>query len=65
MRIHDNGKGFDIERAKEKGMMGLVNMMQRAKLLNGELTIITQNDKGCTITLLIGNLHQLLPIPME
>lgn len=51
MRVHDNGKGFDIEQVKEKGTMGLLNMEQRANLLKGKLAIDTASGNGCIINL--------------
>ncbi len=51
MVIRDDGIGFDELAAEEKGMMGLVNMRQRAKLLNAELQIDTKPDNGCSISL--------------
>lgn len=53
LRIYDNGKGFDPEKVAEKGMMGLVNMQQRANLLNGRLFIKSAPGKGTIISLVI------------
>lgn len=49
MTIHDNGKGFDPERAK-KGH-GLRNLAMRAKQINGQLTIAESN--GTKIELVV------------
>lgn len=56
MTIQDDGRGFDLAKAKEKGMLGLGNMNQRTKLLNGTLTIQTSETKGCMIRLSVGKL---------
>lgn len=35
MRIEDNGKGYDFEAAKQKGSMGLLNILSRVRTLGG------------------------------
>jgi two-component system, NarL family, sensor kinase len=47
LSIRDDGKGFDLS-AKRTGI-GITNMASRAKLLNGELDIITARGQGCTL----------------
>jgi len=51
MVIKDDGIGFNEAAVQGKGTMGICNMYQRAKLLNGELNIDSQAGAGCTITL--------------
>ncbi|MEY3921251.1 MAG: hypothetical protein RL634_1012, partial [Bacteroidota bacterium] len=57
MKITDNGKGFDVEAAKNKKeirrMAGLKNFETRAKLINAELSIISFPTKGTTINIRI------------
>ena len=53
MIIRDDGIGFDETVAEGKGTMGIGNMYQRAKLINGSLNIRTGPGKGCCITLTI------------
>ncbi|MEC3880208.1 sensor histidine kinase [Parapedobacter sp. 10938] len=53
IRIVDNGKGYNQEKIEGKGTMGLRNMKERAKLLNGNLSIKTAEGKGCIVTLTI------------
>ncbi|MGK4566285.1 tetratricopeptide repeat protein [Flavobacterium sp. 3HN19-14] len=47
--IADDGKGFDAN--KNAFGNGLENMEQRAKDINGALDIVSENEKGTTITL--------------
>ncbi|GAB4525123.1 MAG: hypothetical protein OHK0046_40560 [Anaerolineae bacterium] len=55
VRIADNGKGFDIEaaHANEKGSFGMINMRERAELLDGNLSIKSAKGEGTTITVVI------------
>lgn len=52
MEIKDDGLGFDPLATNGRGI-GLVNMRERSRLLNGELQIMSQLGAGCTITLSI------------
>lgn len=52
LSIRDNGLGFDTEKANGRGI-GLSNMQERAKLLNGALEIISRPGEGCTVILSI------------
>ena len=47
--LEDNGKGFDIERLKANSGMGLQNIRERAKLLNGSAEIIAAPGQGTVI----------------
>jgi len=50
--IEDNGKGFEAEKFKsgeEKGGIGLISMKERAYVLDGELTINSNPDRGTEI----------------
>ena len=49
--ISDDGSGFDLQKAK-KGI-GLKNMNSRVSEFEGELDIISEKDKGTTITIKI------------
>jgi len=57
MKIEDDGIGFNKESVK-KGI-GLTNMERRVELLNGEISIESQINKGCSISikLPISQLH--------
>jgi PAS domain S-box-containing protein len=49
LKVHDSGRGFDPEEAiKERGL-GLTSMRERLKLVNGELSIDSQLERGTTI----------------
>ena len=49
MVIKDNGKGFDLESAKQGN--GLANMRQRAAQMKGTLLIQSEKGSGTVITL--------------
>lgn len=50
LQIKDNGKGFDLEQEKTKGM-GLQNIEKRTKLANLTADITTSIGKGCIFTI--------------
>ncbi len=47
--LEDNGKGFDIEKSKFSSGMGLQNIRERAKLLNGSAEINSAPGQGTVI----------------
>ncbi len=50
----DNGKGFDFEMTKRKGLgMGLFNIINRVKSFNGEVIFNKGEDKGIVYDILI------------
>ena len=53
--VQDNGQGFimpkKISDFASGGKLGIERMTQRAKLLDGELTIHSEPGKGTTVTL--------------
>ncbi len=57
IRIEDNGKGFDVKVRKasaiEEKRMGLVNLNERVRLLNGEISLQSQKNKGTKIYITI------------
>jgi signal transduction histidine kinase len=57
IQIADNGVGFDVEQVNEgyesRTSLGMVNMKERAALLDGTLSVESVKGKGTTITLLI------------
>jgi signal transduction histidine kinase len=54
VRIRDNGIGFDLAKAEEKGHYGLSIMQERAKDIHGRLTLHTQaNNSGTEVSLWI------------
>jgi len=55
LELTDNGKGFDPD--TEKKGYGLNNMSERAKKLNGKLSIKSKKSMGTTITLIFNIPH--------
>jgi len=55
LEIEDNGNGFDLAEIdafyEKRGSLGLVNMRERAELVNGILTIDSSQGKGTRIRL--------------
>lgn len=53
-QVKDDGQGFDVEEVEslydERTSLGLVNMRERARLVNGVLTIKSARGEGTTIT---------------
>jgi signal transduction histidine kinase len=46
--VKDNGEGFDLQ--QRSGGVGLKNILSRAYLHNGKLTINTEKGKGCALS---------------
>jgi signal transduction histidine kinase/ligand-binding sensor domain-containing protein len=54
LRIQDDGRGFTVEAAKSKaGGLGLIGLQERSQLLNGQLRIDSDIEKGTTIEVTI------------
>jgi len=51
--VHDSGVGFDVEKAKWKGGIGLVGMEERVKLLGGTISITSGRTSGTSISVRI------------
>jgi signal transduction histidine kinase len=51
MKIKDNGIGFDPFLMNENDGIGISNMRQRAKALNGTFAVDSKPNNGCIITL--------------
>jgi PAS domain S-box-containing protein len=47
--IHDSGKGFDVEAAKQGVGLGLTSMRERVRLVNGAIAIESKPTAGTTI----------------
>jgi len=59
LSVEDDGIGFEVEAVKERGGLGLISMEERARLVNGTLSIEAQPGHGARISLTIplpGNL---------
>ena len=52
LTIRDNGKGFDVDQSRKKGM-GLNSMCERVVIIGGEINIDSLPDQGTRITLKI------------
>ena len=54
IRIRDNGKGFDMDAVgtnyANRGSFGMVNMRERAELINGTFDLQSAVGKGTTVT---------------
>ena len=55
--IEDDGNGFDFEATMatydQRGSFGLLNLQERADLVNGKTTIESTPGKGTKVTLVI------------
>jgi two-component system, NarL family, sensor histidine kinase DevS len=49
LEIHDNGNGFDLEKAQKTVGHGLANMQTRVANVGGDMDIITAPSEGTTI----------------
>jgi len=53
LAVTDDGCGFDIEKARLSGGMGLKNMEERAAKIGGELAIDSEPGEGSTVSVVI------------
>lgn len=57
IRVQDNGRGFDTNKVKagydKRGSFGMVNMQERADLINGHLDLTSNIGQGTRITVTI------------
>lgn len=55
--VEDDGAGFDVDavqvRYDERGSLGMINMHERAELVNGKLTVASAPGEGTQITLTV------------
>jgi two-component system, sensor kinase len=58
LTIADDGEGFDSQYVKGRGGLGLIGMEERARLVNGKLTITSHPGSGTRI-----DLEVPLPLP--
>jgi signal transduction histidine kinase len=49
LTVHDDGIGFDPEQTAKGEGLGLTSMRERLKLVNGQLSIVSQLQHGTTI----------------
>lgn len=53
LQVRDDGQGFNLQQAQTAGHFGLAGMRERAQLVGGDLTIISQPGAGTSVTLAI------------
>ena len=58
LSIKDDGVGFRVEAAEGKGGLGMIGMKERARIVNGKLSIQTGPGKGTTVELVV-------PLPLS
>ena len=58
LTIHDSGIGFDVEAARQGRGLGLTSMQERARLLNGSVSVESRSMQGTTI-------HVRVPLKAE
>jgi len=58
LSIKDDGVGFRVEAAEGKGGLGMIGMKERARIVNGKLSIQTWPGKGTTVELVV-------PLPLS
>jgi signal transduction histidine kinase len=51
--VHDNGSGFDVEKAYKSNQYGLTGMKERAEMVGGELNITSKIGHGTTVQFLV------------
>ena len=55
--VEDDGKGFVVEEeskaAAQRGSLGLINLRERAELVEGQLTIESQPGQGTKVSLVV------------
>ncbi len=51
LAVTDDGVGFDLETVKGRGGLGLIGMEERARLVNGKLSIASRPRQGTKISL--------------
>lgn len=54
LAVTDNGKGFDLEAASQRGGLGLITMRERVEKLGGTLTIISSPGQGTQVKASLG-----------
>jgi len=53
LSIEDNGCGFDLEEARQKGGLGLISMEERVRLVNGSLSIRSAPGEGTVVEVVV------------
>jgi PAS domain S-box-containing protein len=58
LRVHDSGRGFDVNVALQGEGLGLTSMRERVRLINGTISIDSMPNRGTTI-------YVHVPLPKE
>ncbi len=53
LEVEDNGRGFSVDAAPQRGGMGITSMQERASRLNGRLEIVSGDGDGTLIRAVI------------
>ncbi|WP_066405494.1 MEDS domain-containing protein [Flavisolibacter tropicus] len=53
LSIHDNGAGFDPQKAKEKRTLGLLGMKERAAMIGANYQVQSKSGEGTTVSVLL------------
>jgi len=53
LEVADNGKGFNVRDVEQSGGMGMANMRERARKINGVLTVRSNPGKGTIIKVIV------------
>ncbi|MCB0523388.1 MAG: sensor histidine kinase [Saprospiraceae bacterium] len=53
LKVEDNGQGFDFEKARQKGNMGLLNIVSRVSTLGGTLRTDMAQPRGTVVTVAV------------
>jgi signal transduction histidine kinase len=51
--VKDEGAGFDVQEARQKGGLGLISMHERINLINGKFNIESAPGIGTRITAIV------------
>jgi PAS domain S-box-containing protein len=49
LTISDDGAGFDLERVRANGSLGLVSMRERVRVVNGQLSLDSRSGQGTRV----------------
>ena len=49
LNVSDSGKGFNLDQAMNGRGIGLISMRERLRLVNGELLIKSEPNRGTTV----------------
>jgi len=53
LEVHDDGKGFDMDRETGVGHYGLLGMRERARLMGGALTVESDAERGTRVRFVV------------